>query len=229
MRQVLPDTDKGAWVLITAKHVFDDIRGETAIVNLRKRNDAGDIFFVPYQLKIRDHGKILYTTHPTEDVAAIDVPFQPDTIIYQMGSSIPTSNWLASEQFLQDVEIHPGDELLTLGYPMCLAANNAGYPILRSGKLASYPILPLKKAGKILFDFRVYPGNSGGPVYLAYSYRPYKHQVNMGVTYQKLFGLVTQQAGTINDVDPSIGVIVPAIYIKETIDKLSGFEYKTHD
>jgi hypothetical protein len=103
---------------------------------------------------------------------------------------------------------------------MCFAANDAGYSVLRSGKLASYPILPLRKAGKILYDFRVYPGDSGGP---------YKHQMNFGVTYQKLFGLVTQQANPINDVDPSLGVIVPAIYIKETIDKLAGFVYKTHD
>jgi hypothetical protein len=229
MRQVKADSDIGQWVLITAKHVFEDIRGNTATVKLRTRNAAGDIVVVPFPLPIRDDGKSLYTEHATEDVAAIDIPFQSSTIMYQLGSGIATANWLASDQFLQDVGIHPGDEMLTLGYPMCAAANDAGYAVLRSGKLASYPILPLKKAGKILYDFRVYPGNSGGPVYFSYQDRPNKGHVMLGVLYQKLFGLVTQQAGPINDIDPSLGVIVPSIYIKETIDKLAGFEFKAHD
>jgi hypothetical protein len=229
MRLAKEGSTAAQWVLITAKHVFEDIRGDTATINMRMRSAGGDIVTVPYSVKLRDKGKTLYTEHATEDVAAIDIPFERNTILYQLDSGTPTPNWLASDQFLEDIAIHPGDELLTLGYPMCFAANDAGYPVLRSGKLASYPILPLRKAGKILYDFRVYPGNSGGPVYLAYSERPYKHQMNFGMTYQKLFGLVTQQAGPINDVDPSLGVIVPAIYIKETIDKLAGFEFKAHD
>src|SRR5713101_2950219 len=149
MRQVKRDSNIASWVLITAKHVFNDIRGDTATVNLRMRNAAGDIIGTSYPIIIRDKGNSLYTEHPTADVASIDIPFQSDTIIYQLGSYISTPNWLASEQFLQDIEIHPGDELLTLGYPMCTAANEAGYPVLRSGKLASYPILPLRKSGTI--------------------------------------------------------------------------------
>jgi hypothetical protein len=229
MRLAEPDSSRGQWVLVTAKHVFEDIRGDTATMNLRSRNAAGDITAVPYSINIRDKGKVLYTEHPTADVAAIDIPFQTNTILAQLGSGHPTPNWFASEQFLHDIEIHPGDELLTLGYPLCAAANDSGYPILRSGKIASYPILPIRKAGKILFDFRVLPGNSGGPVYFSYQERTYKQQLQLGMSYQKLFGLVTQQAGPINDVDPSIGAIVPAIYIKETIDKLAGFEFKAHD
>ena len=229
LRQFKQDSTEARWVLVTAKHVFEDIRGDTATVKLRMRNADGSIVVVPQSLPIRDNGKPLYTEHPTEDVAAIDITIAETMIIFPLASGLPTANWIASDQFLEDIAIHPGDELLTLGYPMCLAANDAAYSILRSGKLASYPILPLRKAGKILYDFRVYPGNSGGPVYFSYYDRPYKQQPTMGITYQKLFGLVTQQAGPINDVDPSIGVIVPAIYIKETIDKLAGFEYKAHD
>lgn len=229
MRQGKPDTDVGLWVLITAKHVFEDIRGDTATVGLRMRNTNRDTMVAPLSLKIRDNGKSLYAEHPTADVAAIDVPFQDKTIIYELASGIATPNWLASDQFLDDIGIHPGDELLTLGYPFCMPANDAGYPVLRSGKIASYPILPLAKSGKILYDFRVYPGNSGGPVYFSYLDRPYKGKIQLGTMYQKLFGLVTQQASPINDVDPSLGIIVPSIYIKQTIDKLAGFEFKAHD
>jgi hypothetical protein len=229
MRLSKPETDIGQHVLVTAKHVFEDIAGDTATLLLRTRNAAGDVATLPLQLKIRANGKALYTEHPTADVAAIDLSPPANTIIYQMGSMITTPNWLASDQFLEDIGMHPGDELLTLGYPMCFAANDAGYSILRSGKIASYPIIPLKKSGRILYDFRVYPGNSGGPVYFSFSERLYRKTLQLGTEYQKIFGLVTSKADPVNDVDPSLGVIVPSIYIKETIDKLAGFEFKSHD
>jgi hypothetical protein len=63
---------------------------------------------------------------------------------------------------------------------MGLAANDAGYAILGSGKIASYPITPLKKANKILYRFQVQPGNSGGPVYLAFAGRPFKDKIPFG-------------------------------------------------
>jgi len=46
---------------------------------------------------------------------------------------------------------------------------------------------------------------------------------------QKLIGLVTQKADPVGNIDPSLGVIVPSVYIKEAIDMLSGFESKTLD
>jgi len=53
--------------------------------------------------------------------------------------------------------------------------------------------------------------------------------MNLGMSYQKIFGIVTQQYDPVANVDPSIGVIVPSIYIKETLDLLSGFETELVD
>jgi hypothetical protein len=216
------------FVLVTAKHVLADIRGEQATVMLRKRNGTGDAVRVPFPLKIRDHGKNLYTEHPSADVAVIDVAFPNDSIIFEVAkaNNIAQISWLATDDFLRDIQIHPGDQLFCLGYPFGKSANDAGYSVLRSGEIASYPIIPLKKAGEILYDFRVNPGDSGGPVYLAMTDRIYKGQFNpmTRIVYQKIFGLVTKKADAVDNVDPSIGLIVSSIYIKEAIDRMAGFE-----
>lgn len=224
-RRTKPNSDIGVYVLITAKHVFEDIRGDEAIVLLRKRNADGDAVQLPITLKIRAKGKNLFTEHPTADVVAIDVDVPTDSIIAQLNGQIASVDFLATNSFLKDIAIHPGDELLCLGYPFGRLANDAGYPILRAGKIASYPIIPLEKSSPLLYDFRVEPGNSGGPVYLEYLDRPYQGKFSpfRKVTYQKIFGLVTKKADPIGNEDPYLGVIVPSIYIKETIDRLAGF------
>ncbi len=44
------------------------------------------------------------------------------------------------------------------------------------------------------------------------------------MTYQKILGLVIQKADPVGNVDPFVAFIVPAVYIKQTIDLLAGFE-----
>jgi hypothetical protein len=228
MRRTKQDSDVGQYVLVTAKHVFEDIKGDTATLMLRKQNSVGDAERFPFPISIRDKGRNLYTEHPVADVAVIDVSLPIDSIVVKLGSEVTNIDWLATDVFLEGIKIHPGDELSCLGYPLGLAWNDAGYPILRSGKIASYPIIPLKKATKIAYDFRVEDGNSGGPVYFSFTGRPYKDKLPFPqiVTYQKVLGLVTQKVNPVGDIDPSIGIIVPSIYIKETIDLLAGFESK---
>jgi hypothetical protein len=210
-------------VLVTAKHVFEDIKGDTATLMIRRRNATGDIEIFPWPIQIRGNGKNTYIVHPTADVAVIDISLPTDSIVFQT-RRITNINWLATDDFVRDLGLHPGDELLCLGFP--LGAQLNGYPVLRSGRIASYPVTPLKKVGSVGYDFRVYPGNSGGPVYFAYTDRQYKDTIRMGVTLQKVFGIVIQQLASVENVDLSLGVIVPSVFIKETIDILAGFDAK---
>jgi hypothetical protein len=150
----------------------------------------------------------------------------------QPDAHVTNVDWLATDEFLASLDIHPGDLLDCLGYPLGLAANDAGYPILRGGQIASYPVIPLKSVTRILYDFQVQPGNSGGPVYFSFTGRVRKdHVPPLGrvMTYRKLIGLVIQKADPVGNIDPFIGIIVPSVYIKETIDLLSGFESKIVD
>ena len=132
-------------------------------------------------------------------------------------------SYLADDDRLRTYEIHPGDELLCLGYPLAAPANAMGFPILRSGKIASYPLIPVSANLPWLFDFTVFPGNSGGPVYFSYDTRRYGGALHMG-PIQSVVGLLSQQLSSslpeYKGTSLEAGVIVPAKFIIETLNLL---------
>lgn len=180
---------KARYVLITAAHVLRGIQGEFAILMLRRETETGNWIIDPFPLEIRAAGRPLWKTPPGVDVAVMYVRI-PKTV----ASDIPLlpTTLLADDAMLSQFEIHPGDELECLGYPLGAMANPAGFPILRSGKIASYPLLPTGKVKTFLFDFRVFNGNSGGPVYFVQSGRNYGGAIHLN-TVHFIMGLVTEQ------------------------------------
>ncbi len=142
-----------------------------------------------------------------------------------------STDLLADDQMLSKFEIHPGDELECLGYPLGNASNEAGFPILRSGKIASYPLLPTAATKTFLFDFRIFKGNSGGPVYFIATNRIYGGSTMLGQTIGFIAGLVSEErvfqqvtAGpyeqAARQVQLGLAVIVHASLIKEAIEML---------
>jgi hypothetical protein len=208
---------RASYVMVTAAHVFDDIAGEQAAISFRYKDAEGKYQQAEYPVKIRDGDKPLYTKHPSVDVAALYVlmPSQFQTV------KMLDIALLLKDEWMTQYEIHPGDELLCLGYPL-FAGGEHGYPILRSGKIASYPLVPQKEYKNWLFDFRVFPGNSGGPVYFVDRNRTYGNATHLGETIQFVAGLVTQQAFAplVGNRDLQLGIIIPATYIRETLDML---------
>lgn len=222
-------------IMVTATHVLDNIKGDKAILYLRKK--IGDTYEkIPHEITIRKDGKNLWVSHKDVDVSAIYVLELKLPEGIDKPPLIPIT-WLADDGVFKDIELHPGDELLCLGYPLGHEANQAGFPVLRGGKIASFPILPTKEYKSILFDFQVYRGNSGGPVYFVQTGRIYKgkfHEKN-----QFIVGLVSEQRmepevkikkGFVDDVIEGkvhplgLAVVVPAIFIKETIELLPSMD-----
>jgi len=101
------------------------------------------------------------------------------------------------------------------GFPRGLAANAAGFPILRAGRVASYPVAPAKIFPTFLLDFSVFPGNSGGPVFVSTqdSRRPGAPEAPPA---EFIAGLLTQQV-ELNSERLEIGIVTHAKYIRETI------------
>jgi S1-C subfamily serine protease len=212
------------YVLITANHVLDTIKSDTATLNLRCKM-GNNYLRLPFTIQIRENGQKLWMKHPEVDVAAMYVPI-PREARFEL---LP-SDFLATDTILQQFEIHPGDELTTLGFPYGAESNDVGFPILRSGKIASYPLVPTSRIKKFYLDFDIFSGNSGGPAYFVESNRIYAGETHIGKV-QFIAGIVIEQQfakekiSSINETREvkhplGLAIIVHARFIKELIDML---------
>ncbi len=202
-------------VLVTANHVFNRMPGDQATVGYRVQGLDGAWRFAPQKISIRADGKPLWTHHAARDVAAIAI----EAPAAFAKAAIPLA-WLAGDDTFGKYQLGPGDEMMALGFPEGLSANAAGFPILRSGRVASYPLGPSAAFPTFLLDFRVFPGNSGGPVYLDGGlHRP--GAAPGGETAQFVAGILTQQVET-DDGNLGIGIVTQAKFIRETVALLDA-------
>jgi hypothetical protein len=196
-------------ILITAHHVFAGMPFDKAKVGFRVQETDGAWRYAPVNVRIRDAGGgPLWTRHPTQDVAAIELP---DGVAL---AALPATE-LPGERALETLRIQPGAEMMTLGFPRGLSANAAGFPILRSGRIASYPLSPADRYPTYLVDFDVFGGNSGGPVYVL---TPGAGRATPQVV---ITGILTQQI-QIEDERLSIGNVTQADFITETVSLMAG-------
>jgi len=226
---------KAAHVLITAAHVLDEMQGDTAMLHYRRKVDANTWTRVPQPVPIRANGHPLWKKHPDADVAVMYVALPQDDSMPMISTDV-----LADDKMLADFEIHPGDELECLGYPFGQEANDAGFPVLRSGKIASYPLLPTSKTRTLLYDVRIFKGNSGGPVYFVQSNRWYKKSgVKLGETIHIIIGLVSQESliqqqisgpysEEVRQFQLGLAVVVHASLIKQAINLLPSPDIMFH-
>jgi hypothetical protein len=227
----------GSLVLVTAKHVLENIAGDVAQLHLRRQDGAGKWSRAVVDFKIRNKGKNLYVSHPTMDAAAMQLDYglaEKDKLLIRSIKPIPYE-LLASDAIFTALRLNPGSILMCLGFPLTLTSNDAGFPILRGGMIASYPLLPLTDHPVFVFDFEVYPGNSGGPVY--YFEPGYESTGNDIFKLTKtpsltIAGLVTQQSEvtlssatpggltSTERIQPKLGNVITGPFIKETIEML---------
>jgi hypothetical protein len=208
-------------VMITAAHVLNGIDGSTAIMRVRRREADGTYEAYDIPVPIRKNQRPLYVQHPVADVAAMYVRLPLDVPITLISIAA-----LSDDDLLKTLNIHPGDEVFSLGFPLS-ATGPGGFPILRSAHIASYPLTPMKTVKYIDLDMYVLRGNSGGPVYF---YLP--NRIYGGVTHmeprQAILGLLVQGTNSANpayeETSLNFGVIVPAPFIKETVAMLPASE-----
>jgi hypothetical protein len=214
--------------LVTAAHVLREIQGDTAILQLRRRtNVATNSWTVrPYPFKIRLNGQPLWKENPNADVAVMYIEFPTD-----VSMNVVTPLMFADDEMLTTYGVTPGTELRCLGYPLGNASNEALFPILRSGRISSYPLLPTETTRTFLLDFRVFKGNSGGPVYFVERMRPNPKGIGMYMNFHFIMGLVSEEklyseitsgpySQEVRQTQLGLAVIVHASIIKQTIEML---------
>lgn len=212
-------------VLVTAAHVLEEMKGEEVTVHLRRRQDNSFVK-APWNTKVRQSDKVLWVKNKSGlDIAAMYIA---PPRIYDL-QLLPTGMF-ANDEVLTKFEIHPGDEMCCLGFPLGIEANDAGFPILRSGRIASFPLIPTNEYKTFLLDFEVFPGNSGGPVYFAESNRNYGGALHPGKV-QFIAGLVSEEVAPKQVIQRPhkreeeryplhIAVIIHSRYILETVNQL---------
>ncbi|CAN7636728.1 serine protease [Phenylobacterium sp. LjRoot219] len=199
-------------ILVTANHVLEDMKARQARIGFRSIDGDGGWTYTPAELAIRENnGAPLWTKHPRHDIAAITIQAPPAFA----RAAIPQS-YLAADDAWVERNLTAGDELLVLGYPRGLAANAAGFPILRAGRVASFPIAP-SRSPTFLLDFSVFPGNSGGPVFLTSRLA----KTSDSAPRPPIAGMLIQQV-ELDRERLEIGIVIHAKYIVETVDMLSG-------
>ena len=199
-------------ILVTANHVFEKMPSQNARIGYRFANADGSWSYSPQSLKIRDgQGHPLWTHHPSRDVAAISI-----TAPAAFAKAAIPETYLAADDTFSKYQVEAGDQMMTLGFPRGLAANAAGFPILRAGRVASYPIAPARIFPTFLLDFAVFPGNSGGPVFMSGPARHISDDGKTGQDVQFIAGLLTQQV-ELNSERLDIGIVTNARFIRETI------------
>jgi hypothetical protein len=204
-------------VLVTAAHVFDGISGDTAIIRLRRPNPDRTYATFNFLLPIRQQGKPLFVRHALADVAAMYANLPDDVPMTGL-----SPDFLVTDKSLEEIELHPCDEAFILGFPAAVSTEG-GFPLMRTGRIASYPLTPMRIVKQWAFDAHVFNGNSGGPVYFNFVNRFYKNQFHLNIT-RGILGLVIQEGHSLlpefatRDLD--YGVVVPAEFIRETLDLL---------
>jgi S1-C subfamily serine protease len=202
-------------VLVTARHVLQNIDGGQVWLGLHLRNPDGS-----WRLEWRAEpsaveGRPLWVRHPTYDVAVLPVSVPPEAA----QAAVPVS-WFADADTLAREDVQAGDPVEVLGYPAGYAADGRGFAILRLGHLSSYPLTP-DTEGTFLVDFPVVSGNSGGPVFTSrrIGRRPALVGAQGPQPDEFIAGVVAQQivpgGQSIN-----LGLAVHAVYVRQTLQLL---------
>jgi S1-C subfamily serine protease len=202
-------------VLVTARHVIQDIGGVQVQLGLHLK-DAGGGWRKEWRAEpTADGDRPLWVRHPAYDVAVLPVSVPPEVA----AAAIPVS-WFADADTFARQDVEPGDPMEVLGYPAGYASDGRGFAILRVGRLASYPVTP-DGEGTFLVDFPVVSGNSGGPVFT--SRRVGKGPAMVGAAGPQpdefVAGIVAQQIVP-NGQSLSLGLVVHARYVRETLQLL---------
>jgi len=200
-------------VLVTANHVFTKMPGPVATIGFRAENADGSWRYDPQPLQIRDGGKELWAHHPERDVAVIAIEAPP-----QVARAALPLTWLATDDTFTRYAVRPGDEMLALGFPEGFSSNPAGFPILRSGRVASFPLAPSSTFPTFLLDLNVFPGNSGGPIYMSDVSRRHAG-VDRGERVQFIAGMLTQEVER-GSRSLGIAVVTDAKFIREALGLL---------
>lgn len=146
--------------LISNRHVFN----KKDIIHLRFNKGDGSR---RYNLSLIENGHQLWVGH---DNAAIDIAVIPIDVGRLQEDGVEfrfiMQEQIANLKQIKTLGITQGDEVFVLGFPMGLAGKIKKYVIVRNGMIARLDDEIIKDERAFIIDSTIFPGNSGGPVFL---------------------------------------------------------------
>lgn len=158
-----PDLSKRIYniFLLTNRHVFEG----NDFISVRFDTNNGNVQRFPIVLKENNNIKWLAHSDPRVDLAMISI----DTNILTKNNI----NWgfineeiFAYPENFANIGIELGDGVFIAGFPMGISGNLQNYAIVRSGSIARLDKELLDNDKCFLIDSMIFPGNSGGPVFI---------------------------------------------------------------
>lgn len=150
--------------LVTNKHVLE---GHSSI--LLKFNPTKDQPSLDFPAQLLDSdGSKKWFGHPTPsvDVAILSIDINTISKYGARSEFIASDIHSLTSTEMSNSEITEGDGIFALGFPMGILDSDRQYVIVRQGCIARVRDLYENRKSDFLCDVMVFPGNSGGPVYI---------------------------------------------------------------
>ena len=159
VRDPTPNTPRTRVVLVTANHTFVKAAGDHVLLVCRVKDEKGAWQRLDHKVLIRKDGNDLWTSHPSQDVAAIRCELPPQAVF----EALPLKA-IADETTIREAGLGVGDTIFYCSYPYRTEANPAGFPLLRTGVVSGYPLFPVADYPAVLFTGATFSGDSGAPI-----------------------------------------------------------------
>lgn len=210
--------------LVTNRHVLEGT--DSVIV---KMNRADDLSAAEYTLDLEKDGHLITMGPGGLDVAV--TPVRPEVWNVDRAATdvVPEGQSLSVEKAVE-IGVSEGDGVFAVGFPMGLVGyDDHIVPIVRQGCLARVQDWLSKRARRILIDANIFPGNSGGPVFLRPSSIAIEGTKSIAESYligmvsayipyrEMAYSLQTDRARMVFEENSGIAEIVPSDVIMETV------------
>ncbi len=199
--------------LVTAGHVLEGTKGETAILVLRERREDGSYARHDHTIAVRRQDQPLWRKHPTEDAVVLRLAGK----LPVPAAALPMST-LADEEGLTKSGLHICSQVFALSYPQRFEANEAGFAVARQGIIASHPFVPVARYHTFLADVTAFSGDSGGPVFVE-GKEGHPLIIGIGVgQYRHVEKVETEFEERATHHPLGIGIVLHAQFVRETIE-----------
>lgn len=162
----LADTDIHIPLLLTAKHVFSEPNKKWDPSSVRLRfswfADKSVSEYLGIEFPLKDsRANPLWLSHPDNAVDLAVIPLRVSIQDAGRSSIAP----VRIENFANENEAFEGASVLILGYPGAVGPDYWTKPLIRHGVIAHVDTKNFGEA-PFLIDAMIFPGNSGGPVFI---------------------------------------------------------------